>query len=354
MSYPTRTPGDIPQLPDFPRPSSAPQLLPASSSASSSSTSLRRSSRSSPNRSHVKRDRPHPAGPRVIRTFEEIKVPVKTEEWFEELECGICSQILGATQAIVPCGHTFCGPCLWQWLKQHTCPHCRVMVNEYTPFIANIIVDQIIDRKLQNLPESTEKEDMMIERKEKMQAWKAIQLRINPKPAFKRARAFDDSLPEALLQNVPEPVSRDRNGHQRRASRNLPALGQPIYRHEVEPFHQHDEDEARRATQSIQERIAQMNELREARLMALALQRAGQHPADMSRQEPISVPVLGGPLYGIRLRTPSFNHDQMDRYASNPPRGRYAPSSAPMRRQTRSRDDHGSRDDPLVVLSDSE
>jgi hypothetical protein len=51
--------------------------------------------------------------------------------------------------------------------QNHTCPHCRVPVNETIPFVPNIVVDQIIDRKLDKLPDGKEKEGHVRERESK-------------------------------------------------------------------------------------------------------------------------------------------------------------------------------------------
>lgn len=52
-------------------------------------------------------------------------------------------------------------------VQNHTCPHCRVPVNETIPLIPNIVVDQIIDRKLAGLPDGKEKEGLIQERASK-------------------------------------------------------------------------------------------------------------------------------------------------------------------------------------------
>ena len=52
----------------------------------------------------------------------------------------------------------------WQNL---TCPHCRTEINSDTPFIPNIAVDQIIERKLRNLGEGAQQVSLMTERTDK-------------------------------------------------------------------------------------------------------------------------------------------------------------------------------------------
>ena len=169
---------------------------------------------------------------RIIRTFEEVEVEVEktimAEEWYEELECGICSHILGAPHALVPCGHSFCGVCAWQWIKTNknrTCPHCRMEVFDPTPIVPNIIVDQIIERKLRSLPEGKQKAELLLERKEKGEAWKAIQAANMPKQQAKKPRGFgvDD-----ILGFFETPAEQAEANRRRRASRHFAELGAPL------------------------------------------------------------------------------------------------------------------------------
>jgi hypothetical protein len=50
-----------------------------------------------------------------------------------------------------------------------TCPHCRMEVLEGIHFVPNIIVDQIIERKLRALTDGPQKMDMQIDRQEKIE-----------------------------------------------------------------------------------------------------------------------------------------------------------------------------------------
>ncbi|WWC91344.1 uncharacterized protein L201_006287 [Kwoniella dendrophila CBS 6074] len=305
--------------------------------------------------SPIKKERPtNHAAPRIIRTFEEIKVPVKSEEWYEELECAICSQILGATQAIVPCGHSFCGPCCWKWIKSTdhpTCPSCRMKVSDATPYIPNIMVDQIIEKKLANLPDGGERNAMLIERREKAQAWKVIQASMpSSKPAQpKRPRGLDDIMHGLIDLGTPPPIVR--SGHARRASRQVVELGAPI-----DAISPEEADAASRArTERIQERLMEMRRLREERIRVLSNQVTANRQAEYIPENP-SQPQDVEMVDGSRSRERSHSvSNHSPRLAESPTQSRLGPIRSPAlaRRQARGRD-RGTRDDPLVVLSDED
>ncbi|WVQ93335.1 hypothetical protein IAU59_000403 [Kwoniella sp. CBS 9459] len=302
--------------------------------------------------------------PRIIRTFEEIKVPVNTEEWYEELECPICSQILAATQSIVPCGHSFCGPCCWKWInssEQPSCPSCRVDVSETNNFVPNILIDQIIERKLEGLPDGPEKSAMVIERKEKAQAWKVIQARIAPvKSVPKRPRGLSDIIMNDLI-NLAAPPPVTRNGHTRRASRQIPELGAPVNAISNEEA----EIQARLRSEAIRNRLAEMRRLRDERVRVLTAQVAGEHREEAGPSINTAA-GYNGSSDGRRI-TRSPYHSAYDRRES-PPHMPASPNADPYaanrsgvlrspafaRRQARGWTDRGTRDDPLVVLSDEE
>ena len=51
-------------------------------------------------------------------------------DWAKELEdemsCAVCQDTIVAAHSLVPCGHCFCGTCLFQWLsRKQICPTCR-------------------------------------------------------------------------------------------------------------------------------------------------------------------------------------------------------------------------------------
>ncbi|ODN91473.1 hypothetical protein L198_05993 [Cryptococcus wingfieldii CBS 7118] len=164
---------------------------------------------------------------RIIRTYEEIRIPVKTEEVYPELECTICTHVMGAPQSLVPCGHSFCGPCIWEWIKTQnaatragppTCPHCRSPIDLSRPIIPNILVDQIIDRKLQKLEDKPEKESLLVDRQGKLKEWREI-LSTLPQPSR--------APPAGTRQNA-APLPSIVDVDNRRASRHFPALGAPV------------------------------------------------------------------------------------------------------------------------------
>ena len=367
------------------------------SSATHSSSGMLKSSKRNPTR--------------IIRTFEEVEVAVEktimAEEWYEELECGICAHILGAPQALVPCGHSFCGVCAWQWIKagkNYTCPHCRMEVFEATPIVPNIIVDQIIERKLRSLPDGKQKTELLIERKEKAESWKAIQASIAPVKPARRSRGFgvDDILGAVFTTNEQVEASR-----RRRASRSFAELGAPLGMagHGLAPPSPRRTYGAQYGSGNMTlgdiRRMEAENDALSARLEArrlrealyrtdqslgLGLESLTEEPMDIHHHEP-SHPqgvrdsrldyFIGQGQGGARTRASTGPSTQRSARSSTPgssappqpassdtpvpptstqQHGRPTPlrSSALAARQARGRNRGASRDHPLVVLSDSE
>ncbi|KAJ3892216.1 hypothetical protein GG344DRAFT_45777, partial [Lentinula edodes] len=55
-------------------------------------------------------------------------------------------------QSLNPCGHTVCAPCANKWLyrgRTKTCPICRSLTNVAQPVIANLTVDNFVERYIQ-------------------------------------------------------------------------------------------------------------------------------------------------------------------------------------------------------------
>jgi len=60
----------------------------------------------------------------------EIKALALQGDWVKDLEdemsCAVCQETIVAAHSLVPCGHCFCGNCLFQWLsRKQICPTCR-------------------------------------------------------------------------------------------------------------------------------------------------------------------------------------------------------------------------------------
>jgi hypothetical protein len=55
------------------------------------------------------------------------------------------------------------------WSPQNlNCPHCRVDLSPSVPFVPNIVIEQIVERKLNALPDSGDKSEMLQERQDKI------------------------------------------------------------------------------------------------------------------------------------------------------------------------------------------
>jgi len=325
---------------------------------------------------------------------------VMAEEWYEELECGICSNILGAPQALVPCGHTFCGSCAWQWIrkgKNNTCPHCRVEVIDATPLVPNIVVDQIIERKLKLLPKGEHRDELVSERAEKAESWKIIQASL-PKPVQKRSRNLENVF--GMFDPAPETEA-----HRRRASRHYMELGAPIVpqaRHslansginlgDLRRMEAHEQAvNARLDGRRIREAIIRQNELgamleegnlnpvedidrmaafiRERRTRSSAGSGEARHPTETAPPQRGSVVSVEAAIRRPSewfSRFPSHSSDSASRNETSssvtlPNQARQAPARLGIlaSRQARGRSGggggaSGSREVPLVILSDSE
>jgi hypothetical protein len=57
-------------------------------------------------------------------------------DWLKDVEdefsCAVCQESIIAAHSLVPCGHCFCGNCLFQWLsRKQICPTCRYVGEHY-------------------------------------------------------------------------------------------------------------------------------------------------------------------------------------------------------------------------------
>ena len=49
----------------------------------------------------------------------------------EELDCGICCEVMHGAVTLMPCLHSYCGGCFSDWVrKSKECPNCRKAVRE--------------------------------------------------------------------------------------------------------------------------------------------------------------------------------------------------------------------------------
>ncbi|KAF7306630.1 RING finger protein 8 [Mycena indigotica] len=115
----------------------------------SSFTSLKRQRSVSPPPSSAER---RPLGPYNSPPKKRQKSPepaAKLLEGFEdELTCAICCDLLAAAHLLNPCGHSFCGECVSEWIsvkvRKTTCPVCRAIIAKQ-PMAPNISLDKLVD-----------------------------------------------------------------------------------------------------------------------------------------------------------------------------------------------------------------
>ncbi|KAK0198567.1 hypothetical protein F5146DRAFT_97036 [Armillaria mellea] len=68
-----------------------------------------------------------------------------------DLECPICQDFLVAAHVCVPCGHSFCGECLSQWVEvKRDCPSCRGKLNS-PRMVPNVSLNNLVDIHLEQL-----------------------------------------------------------------------------------------------------------------------------------------------------------------------------------------------------------
>ncbi|KAK0233345.1 hypothetical protein IW262DRAFT_71351 [Armillaria fumosa] len=68
-----------------------------------------------------------------------------------DLECPICQDFLVAAHVCVPCGHSFCGECLSQWVEvKRDCPSCRGKLTS-PRMVPNVSLNNLVDLHLEQL-----------------------------------------------------------------------------------------------------------------------------------------------------------------------------------------------------------
>ena len=67
----------------------------------------------------------------------------------EELECGICCELMHEPVLLNPCQHLNCGGCLSDWFKKEkVCPTCRVPLQSvFKSFKHNNLVEMVLEYK---------------------------------------------------------------------------------------------------------------------------------------------------------------------------------------------------------------
>ncbi|PRW39278.1 dynamin-related GTPase isoform A [Chlorella sorokiniana] len=103
--------------------------------------------------------------------------------------CAICQELPVVTHAMVPCGHSFCGECLAEWLsKKAECPTCRKR-GEAAP-LRNHDMDRMIEMLVSLSAQGAgllSAEDLEA-RKERMAAWESKKAELEGKLAAPWAR----------------------------------------------------------------------------------------------------------------------------------------------------------------------
>ncbi|KAK0465284.1 uncharacterized protein EV420DRAFT_1513716 [Desarmillaria tabescens] len=68
-----------------------------------------------------------------------------------DLECPICQDFLVVAHVCVPCGHSFCGECLSQWVEvKRDCPSCRGKLNS-PRMVLNVGLNNLVETHLEQL-----------------------------------------------------------------------------------------------------------------------------------------------------------------------------------------------------------
>lgn len=63
------------------------------------------------------------------RELKRVKVDETAEKLAENLNCGVCLEIMYRPISIWPCLHNFCGGCYSEWMRENKdCPMCRKLV----------------------------------------------------------------------------------------------------------------------------------------------------------------------------------------------------------------------------------
>lgn len=94
-------------------------------------------------------------------TDEDLDDSSEVDDIGEELQCGICGDILYLPVALIPCLHAFCAPCYSQWMEEsNTCPHCR---DEVSSIRKNHQISNLVQKYLDKHPDKKRSDEEIIE-----------------------------------------------------------------------------------------------------------------------------------------------------------------------------------------------
>lgn len=240
------------------------------------------------------------------------------------------------------------------------------------PIVPNIVVDQIVDRKLQKLAHGLEKEAMLLDRQEKLRyvffffgsvkthlegslltdlgsEWKDLQPQLEHFRRHIRASHIVRGV-DTVLPNIGED-SGDPQINPRRASRNFAELGAPIDLGVPAPtFEELIGQPPPRRSQSMAEFHSEMRE-RQLRALSQFLQTGtvGEVGSNGVQEPPRTRTSRAGAM-AAETRSRHRERPYPDSHSPALPHS----ASPTTRRQPRGRGDGGTREDPQIVPSDSE
>ncbi|KAL0478963.1 hypothetical protein AKO1_007853 [Acrasis kona] len=85
----------------------------------------------------------------------------------QEFTCAICQELI-VSATTLQCSHTFCKPCLAEWIKQKkVCPVCRKILTK--PPTRNLTMENVLDKLMKNLSKE-EQESRLRRRKDLIEA----------------------------------------------------------------------------------------------------------------------------------------------------------------------------------------
>ncbi|EIM83464.1 uncharacterized protein STEHIDRAFT_160046 [Stereum hirsutum FP-91666 SS1] len=132
----------------------------------------------------------------------------------DNMTCPICFDLFSVPHLGNPCGHSFCGLCGMGWIKENrTCPMCRAKLNKQVPMIPNISLDNTIERHINALAASGDRDwleggEKMVEWNERRENWKTEKAALEKAPSRHKARkpASNSASRSGSRTNTPAPA----------------------------------------------------------------------------------------------------------------------------------------------------